>query len=277
MLSDGPGVYANNVECVWLVDAPGPIRVVFAHFHTEAGSDFLKIYDGTGDDAALLLTGDDEASFSGAALPESFTTNSTSLAIVFTSGGSISFSGFELELFALEPGGTWAPTGGPTAPPTWASQSGTTHGQGAVYTNTRAPHVRQCGSIVSASTSCAISSVSVAAAPDGVVFQCDPAADGCAPDGTVAWRCSSDCIDEECEMSLAAHGLRGLVPELGDVRCAQRIAQMCVLCAAVVAPSTSLPELAPCRCFECLRLSDSLVTTQASAERCPPASRNSGS
>jgi hypothetical protein len=68
----------------------------------------------------------------------------------------------------------------------------------------------------------------VAAAPDGVVFQCDPIAEGCAPDGTFGWRCSTDCI-HECEMNLGAHGLRGRFPEeLGEVRCAQRITQMCV-------------------------------------------------
>ena len=125
-MSDGPGVYANNVECVWLVKAPGPIRVIFAHFHTEAGSDFLRIYDGTGDDATLLRTGDVEASFSGPVLPESFTTNSTSLKIVFESDVSLSFSGFELELLTLVPGGTWVPTGTPTATPTWATEFGAT-------------------------------------------------------------------------------------------------------------------------------------------------------
>jgi hypothetical protein len=125
VLSDGPGVYANNMQCAWLVEAPGPIRVVFTHFHTESDSDFLKIYGGTGDDATILRMGDDEeASFSGAALPESFTTNSTSLKIVFESDVSVSFSGFELELSALAPGGMWVPTVVPTAAPTWAPEAG---------------------------------------------------------------------------------------------------------------------------------------------------------
>ena len=118
VLSDGPGVYALNVECVWLVEAPGPITVVFTRFHTQADYDFLEIFDGTGDDAGLL------ANASGPALPEPLFANSTSVKIVFTSTGYVTFSGFELELFALAPGGTWVPTGVPTAAPTWASESG---------------------------------------------------------------------------------------------------------------------------------------------------------
>ncbi len=145
MLSDGPGVYALNVECVWLVEAPGPITVVFTRFHTLADYDFLEIFDGTGDDAGLL------ASASGPALPEPLFANSTSVKIVFTSTGYVTFSGFELELFALAPGGTWVPTGVPTAAPTWASESGAA----LCSVPCSLPHERmrlaQCRSAVSAS------------------------------------------------------------------------------------------------------------------------------
>ncbi len=215
MLSDGPGVYAFNVECVWLVEAPGPITVVFTHFHTLADYDFLEIFDGTGDDAGLL------ASASGPALPEPLFSNSTSVKIVFTSTGYITFSGFELELFALVPGGTWFPTGVPTAAPTWASESGAI----LCFVPCLLPHehmrLPQCRWPFPRT-------VRVAAAPDGVLFQCDPAAERCAPDGTYAWRCSSDCIYDECEINLRGYGLRGRCPELGDLRCAQRITYMFV-------------------------------------------------
>jgi hypothetical protein len=148
VLSDGPGVYALNVECVWLVEAPGPITVVFTRFHTQADYDFLEIFDGTGDDAGLL------ANASGPALPEPLFANSTSVKIVFTSTGYVTFSGFELELFALAPGGTWVPTGVPTAAPTWASESGAA----LCFVPCSLPHERmrlpQCGSAVSASCAC---------------------------------------------------------------------------------------------------------------------------
>ncbi len=126
MLSDGPGVYAHNMVCIWLVEAPGPIRGVFTHFHTEKDSDFLTVYDGTGDNAPPLRTGDSDASFDGSKLPASFTTNSTSLKIEFTSDYALEFSGFELELSSLAPGGTWVPTGAPTAATTQAPESGAT-------------------------------------------------------------------------------------------------------------------------------------------------------
>jgi hypothetical protein len=79
-----------------------------------------------------------------------------------------------------------------------------------------------------------VRSLYVAAVPDGVVFQCDPVMKGCAPDGTVAWRCSSDCIYDECEINLVGHGLRGRFPDLGDVRCAQRITLMCAASASLI-------------------------------------------
>jgi hypothetical protein len=107
IVSDGPGFYADNAECVWLLEASGPITVVFKSFKTES-TDVLSIYEGTDDDAAPRI-------FSGHDLPEAFTTNATSLVIMFASNGAVHYSGFEIELRALVPGGTWAPTGVPTA------------------------------------------------------------------------------------------------------------------------------------------------------------------
>ena len=111
-VSDGPGDYADDMECEWSISSVGPITIVFKAFSTEANYDFLKVFDGT--------SGDVLGSFSGETLPELLSTNATSLQVVFTSDSSSSSVGFDLEAFALVPDGTWAPTGAPTALPTWA-------------------------------------------------------------------------------------------------------------------------------------------------------------
>jgi hypothetical protein len=111
-VSDGPGDYADDMECIWNINSSGPITIVFKAFSTEADCDFLKVFDGT--------SGDVLGNFSGETLPEILSTNATSLRVVFTSDSSSSSVGFALEAFALVPGGTWAPTGAPTALPTWA-------------------------------------------------------------------------------------------------------------------------------------------------------------
>jgi hypothetical protein len=114
-VSDGPGDYADDMECVWNITSEGPMTLVFKTFSTEADCDFLKVFDGK--------SGDVLGSFSGETLPALLSTNATSLRVVFTSDGGIASVGFELEAFALVPGGTWAPTGAPTALPTWAPDS----------------------------------------------------------------------------------------------------------------------------------------------------------
>jgi hypothetical protein len=111
-LSDGPGDYADDMECVWNMTSSGPITVVFKTFAIEANHDFLRIFDSK--------SGDVLGNFSGEAPPAVLSTNATSLHVVFTSDSSTSSGGFELEAFALVPGGSWAPTGTPTALPTWA-------------------------------------------------------------------------------------------------------------------------------------------------------------
>jgi len=114
-VSDGPFDYADDMECVWNITSVGPITIVFKAFSTEADHDFLRIVDGQ--------SGDVLGSFSGETLPAVLNTNATSLRVVLTSDSSSSSAGFELEAFGLMPGGTWAPTGTPTALPTWAPDS----------------------------------------------------------------------------------------------------------------------------------------------------------
>ena len=107
LLSDGPGLYANDMECVWLVQAAGPITVVFKTLRTGRPNDYVQISDGTGDDAVHRV-------FYGLELPPAFSTNSTRMTVKFHSDaaadGSSRFSGFELELYSLVPGGTRTPT-----------------------------------------------------------------------------------------------------------------------------------------------------------------------
>ena len=114
-VSDGPGDYADDMECAWNISSVGPITIVVTAFATEADRDLLRIFDGESDDVL--------GSFSGETLPAVLNTNATSLRVVLTSDSSSSSAGFELEAFGLMPGGTWAPTGTPTALPTWAPDS----------------------------------------------------------------------------------------------------------------------------------------------------------
>ncbi len=106
LLSDGPGLYANDMECEWLVEAAGPITVVFKTLRTERRNDgvtdYVRISDGTGDDAVHRV-------FDGLELPPAFSTNATRMTVKFHSDDSVRFSGFELELYSLVPGGTWVP------------------------------------------------------------------------------------------------------------------------------------------------------------------------
>ena len=112
-VSDGPGDYADDMECEWNITSVGPITIVFKAFSTEADYDFLRIIDGQ--------SGDLLGNFSGETLPAVLNTNATSLRVVLTSDSSSSSAGFELEAFGLMPGGTWAPTGMPL--PRWAPDS----------------------------------------------------------------------------------------------------------------------------------------------------------
>jgi hypothetical protein len=113
VLSDGPGVYANNLECIWLIEASGPINIDFNTFDTEENYDILVIIDGSGD----------ERHFSGPRLPASFTTRSSNVTVKFTSDNGFRFFGFELVLYTLGPGGALSPTGISTASPTWSPDS----------------------------------------------------------------------------------------------------------------------------------------------------------
>ncbi len=77
-IGDGPGDYAASASCAWVVEASGPIKVRFSAFDTEAGYDFVKLYDGTSASAPLL------GSYSGSAVPAEVTSTGGAVTVVFT-------------------------------------------------------------------------------------------------------------------------------------------------------------------------------------------------
>lgn len=85
------GSYYNNMQCSWLIQPIGAtnIDLTFEYFETQAGGDFVKVYDGT--DASGTLLG----SFSGTTIPSTVTASSGSMYITFTSNGSITDNGFQ--------------------------------------------------------------------------------------------------------------------------------------------------------------------------------------
>lgn len=91
-ITDGSGNsdYTNRVRCSWLIRPPGAsfVRLRFTEFNTEANYDFVRIYDGTTTNAALL------GSYSGRNLPPTLTANSGAMLIVFTSDSSITRAGW---------------------------------------------------------------------------------------------------------------------------------------------------------------------------------------
>ena len=63
---------------------------------------------------------------------------------------------------------------------------------------------------------------------DSVMFTCNPAHEkaACPPSGRIVWSCSTDCLNEECDMNMPGFGLIGAIPEIGELKCASRIARV---------------------------------------------------
>ncbi|OWY23806.1 PKD domain-containing protein [Sphingobacteriales bacterium UPWRP_1] len=91
-LSDGSGSnnYSNNLNCSWLINPGGAtaITLTFSSFNTEAGFDFVKVYNGSNSSAPLL------GSYSGTTLPAAVTANSGTMFIKFTTDVSVTLSGW---------------------------------------------------------------------------------------------------------------------------------------------------------------------------------------
>ena len=63
---------------------------------------------------------------------------------------------------------------------------------------------------------------------DSVTFACIAETASCPPSGRIVWSCSTDCLNEECDMNLQGFGLIGVIPEIGELKCASRIARVYV-------------------------------------------------
>ena len=91
-ISDGPGQYSNSQSCTWVITGAGRITVQFTEFSTEAGYDYVKLYDGASTSSTSL------GSFSGTTVPAPVTSTSGSLTVTFTSDSSSVNNGFVANL-----------------------------------------------------------------------------------------------------------------------------------------------------------------------------------
>lgn len=94
-ITDGSGsaAYQNSADCKWILQ-PGSgagIRIDFTQFRTEAGYDFVTIYDGSQVNSRYMVR-----RFSGTSLPPSITTSIPEATIYFTTDESITEQGWSL-------------------------------------------------------------------------------------------------------------------------------------------------------------------------------------
>jgi len=93
-IEDGSGIqqYQNNAYCSWLI-APelfvNNITLSFDEFDTEAGFDFVRVYNGEDSTATLL------GEFSGSNLPQNVTSSANRMFVTFTTNDSITGKGFK--------------------------------------------------------------------------------------------------------------------------------------------------------------------------------------
>jgi len=105
----GGAQYENNMDCSWLITtAPGQVLSITIlqmniEHHSSCAWDALSLYDG---EAHLI------ASLCGSSVPPTFYTSGAELLITFTTDGSVTAPGFELEVTATNApadGATFAP------------------------------------------------------------------------------------------------------------------------------------------------------------------------
>ena len=91
-VTDGSGSsnYGNNMTCSKLIQPSGGeiIALTFTSFATEAGYDFVRVYDGATTSSTPLGT------YSGSSLPPVLTSSGGSMLITFTTDGSIAAAGW---------------------------------------------------------------------------------------------------------------------------------------------------------------------------------------
>ena len=86
-ISDGPASYTSNQNCQFTISTGSAITLSFTLFDTEAGYDFVKVYDGSSSSGSLLGT------FSGSNIP-SAVTSTADMYVEFSADGSVEGSGF---------------------------------------------------------------------------------------------------------------------------------------------------------------------------------------
>ena len=93
-----PHNYPNNKNCNWRITVPDgySVKVVFSHFNTEEGYDYLRIYDGPSASSPLLekLSGD-------LSTPRGVISTGSSLWFNFSTNGWYSWGGFEATFTAV--------------------------------------------------------------------------------------------------------------------------------------------------------------------------------
>jgi hypothetical protein len=98
-LSDGSlsSNYGDNANCSWLIEPTGAnsITLTFSTFDTEAGMDFVKVYDNS--TSTLVST------FSGNAIPSPITVNSGSMLVEFTSNNTTGGPGWDASYTSTQP------------------------------------------------------------------------------------------------------------------------------------------------------------------------------
>jgi hypothetical protein len=105
IITDGTGVYSNNVVCSWILNGAGPIAIHFSHFATEAGYDFVELYRGDTASASSLL-----GNFSGTRADFTQTVLSDRALITFRSDSSVTDQGFHATIMSVGAVGTSTPS-----------------------------------------------------------------------------------------------------------------------------------------------------------------------
>ena len=88
--NSGASNYLNNMSCEKLIQPSdgGTITLTFTAFNTEAGYDFVRVYDGSTTSSPLLGT------YSGTSLPPALTSSGGSMLIRFTTDWGVVAAGW---------------------------------------------------------------------------------------------------------------------------------------------------------------------------------------
>ncbi len=101
VITDGVGVYANNMACYWIVQpsmASSSITFVFTAFNTERTYDQVRIYSGSSGSGSAAYT------LSGTTNPGTLTISNNAAYVSFTTDSSVTSTGFSLYYYATPDG-----------------------------------------------------------------------------------------------------------------------------------------------------------------------------